>query len=78
MLTQGRGLGKVLAATPPDPRLRRALGLRPKGGLGKGLLIQASLVRIPLPGLDLAAEAMDGAPFPQEMDLWPTRFVGGS
>ena len=63
-LTQGRGLARVFGATPPDPRLRRALGLRPKGGLGKGLLIQASLDRIPLPGLDLAAEAMGGAPFP--------------
>jgi hypothetical protein len=42
---------------PPDPRLRRALGLRPKGGLRNGLLIQASLDRIPLLGLDLAAWA---------------------
>ena len=63
-LTQGRSLGRVFAAPPPDPRLRRALGLGPKGGLGKGPLIQASMDRIPLPGLDLAAEAVDGASFP--------------
>ena len=63
-LAQGRSLARVFDATPPDPRLRRALGLRPKAGLGNGLLIQASLDRIPLPGLDLAAEAMGGASFP--------------
>jgi hypothetical protein len=56
-LAQGRRPGSVFAATPPDPRLCRALGPCPKGGLGNGLLIQASLDRIPLPGLDLAAEA---------------------
>ncbi len=45
----------VFVAPPPDPRLRRALGLCPKGGLRNGPLIQASLERVPFLGLDLAA-----------------------
>ena len=63
-LAQSRSLGRVFAATPPDPRRRRALGLCPKGGLRNGLPVQASLDRIPLLGLDLAAEAMGGTPLP--------------
>jgi hypothetical protein len=45
----------LFVTPPPDPRLCRALGVRPKGGLRKGLLFQASLERIPFLGLDPAA-----------------------
>jgi hypothetical protein len=50
----GMRLLGVFVTPLPDPRLRRALGLRPKGGLRKEMLIQASLKRICFLGLDLA------------------------
>jgi hypothetical protein len=54
----------MLVAPPPDPRLRRALGLRPKGGLRNGPLFQASLERVPFLGLDPTAQAAVELPSP--------------
>jgi hypothetical protein len=54
----------ILIAPPPDPWLRRALGLCPKGGLRNGPLFQASLERVPFLGLDPAAQAVVELPSP--------------
>jgi hypothetical protein len=53
----------VFVAPPPDPRLRRAVDLRSKGGLRNGPPFQASLERVPFLDLDLAARAEREASF---------------